>query len=141
MACNRSSTPFVLGCRFVMAMACGEGSILADRAVLMEGLREVVEAVPTELRLLRLSFCATRSGFSLSLPRNRAKKPWDGLLVLGDRWAILSSRGMSEKELGVGLEGRPSRLVFEAKAELRADGWFRRALCGASSRLVVGRSV
>jgi hypothetical protein len=44
------------------------------------------------------------------------------LLVLGDRCAILSSLVISEYELGVGLEGRPRRLVLEANAELRAEG-------------------
>jgi hypothetical protein len=47
---------------------------------------------------------------------------------------------MSEYELGVGLEGRPRRLVLEAKAELRAEGWFGRTLYVESSRLVVGRN-
>jgi hypothetical protein len=61
-------------------------------------------------------------------------------LVLGDRCAILSSLVISEYELGVGLEGRPRRLVLEAKAELRAEGWFGRMLYVESSRLVVGRN-
>lgn len=101
----------------------------------MDGFKEVAEAVPEDVRFLRLSDWTLRS--DLSLPRNRAKNPWAGLLALGDRCAILSSRVMSEYELGVGLDGRPRRLDLEAKAELRADGWFVRTL--ASSRLVVGR--
>lgn len=101
----------------------------------MDGFKEVAEAVPEDVRFLRLSDCTLRS--DLSLPRSRAKNPWAGLLVLGDRCAILSSRVMSEYELGVGLDGRPRRLDLEAKAELRADGWFVRVF--ASSRLVVGR--
>jgi hypothetical protein len=105
----------------------------------MEGFREVAEAVPEAVKFLRLSCGSVRSDLSLSLPRNRAKKPCDVLLVLGDRCAILSFV-MSEYELGVGLEGRPRRLVLEAKAELRAEGWFGRTLYVESSRLVVGRN-
>jgi len=108
-------------------VACRAGSGRADRVVLIEGFREVAEAVPAATRLLRVSPGNVRS-LSLSLPRNRAKKPCDALLVLGDRCAILSSLVISEYELGVGLDGRPSRLVLEAKAELRAEGWFGRTL-------------
>lgn len=106
----------------------------------MDGFSEVAEAVPEAIRFLRLSDCCTVRS-DLSLPRNRAKNPWAGLLVLGDRCASFSSRVISEYELGVGLDGRPNRLVLEAKAELRAEGWFGRALNVESSRLVVGRRV
>jgi hypothetical protein len=106
----------------------------------MVGFREVAEAVAAAARFLRASGAAVRSALSLSFPRSRAKKPCEDLLVLGDRCACLSSRVISEYELGVGLDGRPKRLVFEAKAELRAEGWFGRTLYVESSRLVVGRS-
>lgn len=49
---------------------------------------------------------------------------------------------MSENALGVGLDGRPRRLVLELSAELRAEGYceFWRTLYVESSRLVAGRS-
>jgi hypothetical protein len=121
-------------------LICGDASGLASRAVLIEGFREVAEAVPAATKFLRLSCGSVRSDLSLSLPRKRAKKPCDVLLVLGDRCAILSSLVISEYELGVGLEGRPRRLVLEANAELRAEGWFERTPYEESSRLVVGRN-
>lgn len=105
----------------------------------------MAEAVPAMERLRRFSGGAARSGLSLplSFPRNRENKPCDGLLTLGERCASVESRVMSEKELGVGLDGRPNRLVLEANAELRADGYCLsgRMLCAVSSRLVEGRSV
>jgi hypothetical protein len=62
-------------------------------------------------------------------------------VVLGDRCATTVSRVISEKELGVGLEGRAERLVLELRAELSADVYveFWRALYDESSRLVTGR--
>ena len=62
-----------------------------------------------------------------------------GLAVLGDLCARVESfRDISLSALGVGLEGRGTRLVLEAKAELNADGycWFWRKLSDESSRLV-----
>jgi hypothetical protein len=67
----------------------------------------------------------------------------EDLLVLGDLCANAESfRDISLRALGVGLDGRGTRLVFEAKAELSAEGycWSRRMLIDESSRLVWGRS-
>lgn len=90
---------------------------------MLEGFNETADCVPPVERFLRASGATVRSGLSLTLsfPRSRANNPCEALLTLGDRGVADESRVMSEKELGVGLEGRPSRLVLEANAELRAD--------------------
>jgi len=61
-----------------------------------------------------------RSDLSLFPLTNRSIKDRPGLLVLGDR-CELGSLAISLNELGVGLAGRRLKLVFDVKAELRAD--------------------
>lgn len=100
---------------------CGDGSALACLVEVTEGLSEVADPVPAMDRFLKFSGGPERSDLSLSLPRRRAKKPC-GFCVLGDFWdCCVFSRFISENELGVGLDGRPRRLVLDAKAELKAD--------------------
>lgn len=120
----------LVGCRLLI----GGGSGLGTRVELIEGGNETADAVLEFTSVFRYSGVATRSVLSLvlSFPRNRANRPCDDLATLGDLCADGLSRVMSERELGVGLDGRPGRLILEAKAELNAEGycwfWFWRML-------------
>lgn len=93
------------------------GSTRADGGPLMEGVREICDD-PAGI-FLRLSTVGW--GSALSFPRRRAKNRPGPLLVLGDCDCATECCVISEKVLGVGLAARGTKLVFEAKAEPRAD--------------------
>ena len=117
---------------FALGIA-GEGSAFENcRADLIDGCKDVVDADPGRSRR---ESGAVRS--DLFFPAIRWKK--ERFVVLGDLCAELSLI-ISLRALGVGLDGRGARLVFEVKAELRDEGnSVPLLLTYESSRLVTGR--